>query len=206
MRDPQGDSPWAALVAIAAVRNMPSRLAPGGFPRREGGIRTSLFDRLPVWKGRSMPGKDEEAGSRGSAPADLVDLRNVESQLALATDAGNWSDFLDCFVEGAEADYGELGAGPIEQIAGLIQESQARYQGTMNVVGTHLAAVDGNRARAETYVVSHHFRLEGEQSWDDQAGTHYVDDFVRTALGWRIDRRVAQLRWFRSDSSSSGWI
>lgn len=153
-----------------------------------------------------MAQSDEEISVSDAPTVDLIALQQIESKLALSTDAGNWTEFLGCFVAGAEVDYGALGAGPIEKIVGLIQESQSRYQGTMNVVGTHHATLDRDRARAETYVVSHHFRLEGGQSWDDQAGTHYLDDFVCTREGWRVERRIAQLRWFRSDASSSGWI
>lgn len=137
---------------------------------------------------------------------DRLALQEIESRLALATDAGRWDDFLACFVAGAEADYGTLGRAAIEQIVESIQESQAGYQGTMNLVGTHVATIDGDRAQAETYVVSHHFRSDEGQSWDDQAGTHYFDEFTFTPDGWRIARRTAKLRWFRSDASATGWL
>ena len=84
-----------------------------------------------------------------------------------------------------------------------IEASQSRYQGTMNLVGTHRSRIEGDRATAETYVVSHHFRVEDGRSWDDQAGTRYVDELVRTPEGWRITRRTARLLWFRSDASAS---
>jgi hypothetical protein len=141
-----------------------------------------------------------------SSTADRLAIQAIAHRLALATDEGEWTKFLACFVPDATADYGTLGDGPIEQLANAIRESQARYQGTMNVVGTHAARIEGDRAQAKTYVVSHHFRSEGDQSWDDEAGTQYVDDLVRTAEGWRIERRIAKLLWFRSLASASGWI
>jgi hypothetical protein len=153
-----------------------------------------------------MSSRDHVGVSVGTSVIDILALQQIESQLALATDGGRWRDFLDCFVPKAMADYGSLGTAPIEQIVALIQESQAGYQGTMNVVGTHWSSIESDRAKSETYVVSHHFRTEADQSWDDQAGTHYLDEFVRTSEGWRISRRVAKLRWFRSDASSSGWL
>jgi len=153
-----------------------------------------------------MSEREEQAGVARATAADRIALQDLQSVLALATDSGDWPAFLACFVPGAEVDYGGLGAGPIEELVERIQESQARYQGTMNVVGTHTAQVDGDRASARTYVVSHHFRVEAGQSWDDQAGTHYRDEFERTPEGWRIARRAADLRWFRSDASASGWI
>jgi hypothetical protein len=135
----------------------------------------------------------------------LCSLQRIESRLALATDAGDWVRFRACFTTDARADYGALGAGPIEEIVSAIRDSQARYAGTMNLVATHLAEVDGERAHAETYVVSHHFRTEGGESWDDHAGTHYLDEFVSGPEGWQIARRVARLRWFRSDLIVGGW-
>jgi len=152
-----------------------------------------------------MSDREERAGGSGGA-ADRIALQDLVSALALATDAGDWPGFVACFVSEAEVDYGGLGAGPVEQIVERLQESQAQYQGTMNVVGTHTAQVEGDRASGQTYVVSHHFRVDGGQSWDDQAGTHYRDEFERTREGWRIARRAADLRWFRSDASASGWI
>ena len=153
-----------------------------------------------------MSSRDQETSASSALAGDLLALHHIESRIALATDAGEWSEFLECFVPGAEVDYGTLGTGRIEEIVPAIRESQARYRGTMNVVGTHWSSVDADRARAETYVVSHHFRSEAGEAWDDQAGTHYLDEFLRTPGGWRITRRVAQLRWFRSDASSSGWL
>ena len=69
-----------------------------------------------------MPKREENAGATGVTPAELMALHQVQSRLALSTDAGNWKEFLDCFVPAAEVDYGTLGVGPIEKIVGLIQE------------------------------------------------------------------------------------
>jgi hypothetical protein len=137
---------------------------------------------------------------------DALALMGIESRIALATDAGRWLEFQELFVAGAEVDYGDLGAGPVEHVLELIQESQAGYEGTMNCVTTHHSRISGDSATAETYVVSHHFRHDQDQSWDDQAGTHYHDVFTRTAEGWKVNRRVAELRWFRSDATQPGWL
>lgn len=149
--------------------------------------------------------KSNEA-SPDSRVADRLAISDLQHTIALATDQATWPTFLACFVAGAHADYGDLGAGPVESLVERIRESQARYQGTMNVVGTHTVSIDGDRAVAETYVVSHHFRSDSGQSWDDQAGTHYRDELERTPAGWRIVARAASLRWFRSDEIAPGWL
>ena len=147
-----------------------------------------------------------EARPNAEEVSDRLALADLVACLALATDAGDWAAFVGCFAPGAGVDYGSLGAGPVEDIVQRLQESQAQYLGTMNVVGTHRVTLEGDRALAETYVVSHHFRQEGDSSWDDEAGTQYHDEFVRTAEGWRIARRVAEVRWFKSDPCAGGWL
>jgi hypothetical protein len=152
------------------------------------------------------PGERRRHGATSAQADDLLAIRALASRIALATDSADWPAFEACFVPGAHADYGDLGVGPIEQLAAAIRESQARYLGTMNLVGTHHATVSGERARSETYVVSHHFRRDEGQSFDDQAGTRYSDELVRMPEGWKIARRVARLQWFRSDPVEGGWI
>lgn len=149
---------------------------------------------------------ESSEASPDSRVADRLAISDLQHTIALATDQATWPTFLACFVAGAHADYGDLGAGPVESLVERIRESQARYQGTMNVVGTHTVSIDGDRAVAETYVVSHHFRSDSGQSWDDQAGTHYRDELERTPAGWRIVARAASLRWFRSDEIAPGWL
>lgn len=153
-----------------------------------------------------MSSTPAETRPHADEASDRLALADLVACLAFATDAGDWSTFVGCFVPGAGVDYGSLGAGPVEEIVQHLQESQAQYLGTMNVVGTHRATLDGDRAHAETYVVSHHFRREGDSSFDDEAGTLYRDEFLRTGEGWRIARRVAELRWFKSDPCGGGWI
>lgn len=145
-------------------------------------------------------------GPNSDEVSDRLALADLVACLAFATDAGDWSAFVGCFVAGAGVDYGSLGAGPVEEIVQHLQQSQSQYLGTMNLVGTHRATLNGDQAHAETYVVSHHFRQESDASWDDEAGTLYRDEFLRTAEGWRIARRVAELRWFKSDPCAGGWI
>jgi hypothetical protein len=72
------------------------------------------------------------------------------------------------------------------------------YASTMNFVGTQQVDLDADRATAETYVLSYH-RRDATPASDDVAGTRYLDDVVRTADGWRIERRRAELLWFRPD-------
>ena len=137
---------------------------------------------------------------------DLGEIRALVDAIALATDAGGWPDFLACFTEDATADYGSLASGGVHEVAAAIRESQSRYQGTMNCVTSHLVQDDPAGPTGQTYVVSHHFRSEEGQAWDDCAGTLYRDRFVQTPGGWKIAERVATVLWFRQDPIQGGWL
>ncbi len=146
---------------------------------------------------------DSDAARRVS---DLAEIRHIENRLAFATDAGQWQAFLECFEDDATGDYGALGSGPIGGIVDSIAQSQERYLGTMNFVGTHDAEWDVDRALARTYVISHHFRTEGEAQADDHVGTSYTDRFVKRAGVWKIAHREARVLWFRQDEVRGGWV
>jgi len=151
----------------------------------------------------AQPVTDTAASTRTS---DLAEIRNVQDRLAFATDAGDWQTFLACFVDGATGDYGALGSGPIGAIVDAIAESQGRYLGTMNFVGTHEADWNVDHALARTYVISHHFRAEGESQADDHVGTRYADRLVKQDGLWKVVHREARVLWFRQDVVHGGWI
>jgi hypothetical protein len=127
---------------------------------------------------------------------DRIEIRDLLSRIAIATDRRDWEAFAACFVPGAAADYGATSSGTIEEAIVVLAPMLEGYASTMNFVGTHRADLDGDRGTAETYVLSYH-RREDVPASDDIAGTRYLDDVVRTADGWRIGRRVAELLWFR---------
>lgn len=164
-----------------------------------------------------MTDRTESSGDLTSAClAASIEIRRVVEAVAFATDAGDWEAFLDGFTRDATCDYGEVGAGAMREILDTIRASQARYLGTMNVVGTHRAWARGADWMAETYVISHHFRRdESGQQWDDHVGTRYADRFVKVTngvaggadSGWRIAHRHATVLWFRQDAvGAGGWL
>ncbi len=82
-------------------------------------------------------------------------------------------------------------------LAGLLP----RLDGTMHLVGNHLAEISGDDAVAETYGTAVHW---GTPSDDPRrnftSGFRYVDHLVRTEAGWRIRERFAVREWTRSDA------
>ena len=62
----------------------------------------------------------------------------------------------------------------------------------MHFIGNVLVEPDGDRARAETYLVAyHHLRASTTKPERDYlVGLRYVDDFERRAGEWRIAARI----------------
>lgn len=82
-----------------------------------------------------------------------------------------------------------------------LAERTAGFTGTMHVLGTHLAQLDGDTATAETYGTAHHW---GEPADDPErnftSGFRYLDRLRRDPAGWRIVERFAVREWTRSDA------
>lgn len=82
-----------------------------------------------------------------------------------------------------------------EQIAKAMTGLE-RYVATQHLVANQLVTVDGDRAEGETYCTAHHI-------YDDEAGVRrdkvmyirYLDAYVRTAEGWRIETRTLHCDW-----------
>ncbi|WP_408897974.1 nuclear transport factor 2 family protein [Nocardioides sp. R1-1] len=92
-------------------------------------------------------------------------------------------------------------SGPADEYVGWLRGLLPRLDGTMHIVGNHLAEVVGDEAVAETYGTAVHW---GTPSTDERlnftSGFRYVDHFVRTPAGWRIRERFAVREWTRSDA------
>lgn len=67
------------------------------------------------------------------------------------------------------------------------------YKRTTHTVGNHLAVVDGDRATGETRVVAYH--VLGDEGAETLMIWHirYLDAYVRSTKGWRIDERVLRV-------------
>lgn len=67
------------------------------------------------------------------------------------------------------------------------------YRATTHTIGTHLAAVDGDRATGETRCIAYHVR--GEARSESLLVWHisYFDTYVRRPDGWRIGERILRV-------------
>jgi hypothetical protein len=70
---------------------------------------------------------------------------------------------------------------------------------SMHFLGNHIATVTGDIAHSETYALAHLVDRPQGQPRMRTRGLRYVDELVRTDVGWRIRRREHLCDWMRLD-------
>ncbi len=135
--------------------------------------------------------------------ADRLALADLVTEYALAVDQRRIDDVVALFTEnGRLAIYtGSPGDGPPRQerlgheaIAKAMRVLNA-FDTTTHFVGQHTAVVDGDRAEGTTYCLAHHLRGEAPDRTVFIMSIRYLDRFVRTADGWRLQERVLAVDW-----------
>jgi hypothetical protein len=67
-------------------------------------------------------------------------------------------------------------------------------------LGNHVAVVEGDVARAETYALAHLVDRPGGQPRMRTRALRYQDELVRTPAGWRIRKREHLCDWMRREA------
>jgi hypothetical protein len=84
----------------------------------------------------------------------------------------------------------------VEAIKAILTGFHRGLDATQHLVGNPMVEVRGDVAHSRSEVRVMLFASErpsGERTFE--AGSTYVDEFERTSAGWRISRRVIEVRW-----------
>ena len=129
---------------------------------------------------------------------DRIEIRDVVTRYFMSADRRDFASLVDCFVEGTSVDYSDLlpvdPATPIADVAAMIEAAMAdQYGPTQHFMGNHECKLDGDRAAVETYCIAIHQYLEETKEGGTRptSALRYIDVFVRTPAGWRIEHRRA---------------
>jgi hypothetical protein len=122
---------------------------------------------------------------------ELVDARAIENLMIEYFDGVDRLDTYAAarvFSDDAVGDFmtGKLYHGP-EKIARALGRILLQYRHTSHHITNHRAHIDGDRAKALTYIYAFH-RFPDESTWHLWA--RHEDELVRTEEGWRISKRV----------------
>ncbi|MDO8364184.1 MAG: nuclear transport factor 2 family protein [Actinomycetota bacterium] len=138
---------------------------------------------------------------------DQQEIRDVVYRYCRGIDRCDYDLVRSCYHPDATDDHGDFRGG-VEEFIAYVQRGLPRFERTMHFIGNSLIEVEGDRARAESYLVAYHrLRPSSTKSQRDfSVGLRYVDDFERRDGEWRIAARVCAFEWARIDPVAvPGW-
>jgi 3-phenylpropionate/cinnamic acid dioxygenase small subunit len=124
----------------------------------------------------------------------IVDLLH---RYATGLDTRDWDKLASVFTHDGVADYGALG-GVNEGPAAIVKLCSGALEGldaSQHIISNEVIEVDGDRARARCYFKAQHVFRGAEGGDNFLVGGTYEDEIVRTAEGWRIERRTLTATW-----------
>jgi hypothetical protein len=112
---------------------------------------------------------------------------DVQVRYAVACDTRDWALFDQVFLADVRTDYGE-GFQPQgrDAVVGMVRSMLGGCGPTQHLVGSHVVALDGDRATAACQIRAWHRGVGDLADTTYEAIGSYHDELVRTPDGWRI--------------------
>jgi 3-phenylpropionate/cinnamic acid dioxygenase small subunit len=123
---------------------------------------------------------------------DRLAVSDVLTRYATAMDSRDWELLGSCFTEDARLDYDTSGEFGRKDFVVHCAEGLAKMKATQHCVTNHVIALDGDHARATSYVIAQHVR---ENDATFTLGGTYHDELVRSGADWRIASRRFVTSW-----------
>ena len=79
-----------------------------------------------------------------------------------------------------------------------------RYLKTFHAVHNQTTRIDGDTAEGETYSIAHNLMEHDGKTVVHDMAIRYIDRFVRTAKGWRIQHRLLITDWTETRPATRG--
>jgi hypothetical protein len=124
--------------------------------------------------------------------SDRLELQDLLIRYSEALDRREFDELDAIFTPDAYLDYRAIGGidGQYPQVKVWLVETLPKYfERTAHMVGLPAIKLAGDTATARTFCFNP-MVLKGDDPKIMQVGVWYDDEFVRTAAGWRLARRV----------------
>jgi hypothetical protein len=125
--------------------------------------------------------------------ADKEQIAEVLIRYATGIDSKDWPLLRSCWTDEIDVDYQQLGrfTSP-DALTDVMRHLHENMGPTYHRLSNFVINVDGDLATVRSYVHAVlMFQPDDDTNWVDALG-HYDDVFVRTADGWRINKRVSR--------------
>ena len=135
---------------------------------------------------------------------DRAAIRHCLERLARGEDRRSAELIRASWWPDATYDYGVQGGSFDEYLAWVVPGADA-IKNTQHVLGQTYTELDGDRARAETQVVSYHRVDMGAGDRDTCIGGRYLDRLEKRGGEWRIAERIMLYDWYSDWGASIDW-
>lgn len=132
--------------------------------------------------------------------ADKFEIQEILTAYAHAIDERDFDKLDALFTADAEIDYSATGGikGPIDQIKPFLASTLPLFKASQHFVTNPLIILSGDGANCKSLLLN-------PMTMEREGGAHtlfigawYIDDLVRTELGWRISKRRQELAFFHN--------
>ena len=146
------------------------------------------------------PAVSAEAGGRmvslsAEEVGDRIEIQDLLVRYTEAIDTKDWNLLDQCFLPDADLDYTTSGgiAGAYPEVRAWLAKALAMFPKTIHAISNSTIKLSGDRATGRTLVNNPMVLPKGEGgAFVFTVFAYYIDDFVRTAEGWRIAKRFEQ--------------
>jgi hypothetical protein len=138
------------------------------------------------------------------AVVDRAAIRHCIERLARGEDRRSAELIRASWWPDATYDYGVQGGSFEEYLAWVVPGADA-IKNTQHVLGQTYTELDGDKARAETHVISYHRVDMGAGDQDTCIGGRYLDRMEKRGGEWRIAERVMLYDWYTHWGDAIDW-
>lgn len=132
------------------------------------------------------------------------EIRHCIERLARGEDRRDAELIRASWWPGATYEYGVQGGSFDEYLAWVVPGADA-IKNTQHVLGQTYTEIDGDKARAETHVISYHRIDTGAGDEDTCIGGRYLDSMEKRNGEWRILERVMLYDWYSEWGDAIDW-
>jgi hypothetical protein len=133
---------------------------------------------------------------------DRLAIDDLLSRYTVALDTKEWGLLATVFTADATIDYTSSGGikGQFPEVAAWLEKTLATFSMTQHMLGNKVIRLDGDQGTGRTYFFNPNTLVDAAgRSPLLFVGGFYLDRFVRTEQGWRIEDRYEETSWMKSD-------
>ena len=127
--------------------------------------------------------------------SDRIQINDLLIRYTVALDTKDWELLDTCFTPDAQVDYTTSGGtkGVYPEVRKWLEKALAAFPMTQHFISNSTVEIEGDRARARTYVINPMgFPKEDGSLHIFTVGAYYNDELVCTDAGWRIAERFEE--------------